>query len=135
MRAILLAAAAALLAAGCVTTKTFDAKVAELDALRAAHDKAAADQKAALQAQLDDANAQLGKTRAERDKLQKQLDDAQALVLDLKTRLEKLGQNVDKLAHEKGQLDVTLADAKARLEELRKQKAAAEARGAPRAAP
>ena len=120
--------AAALVAGGCVTTKTFDSKVAELDTLRAAHDKAAADRETALKAQLADANAQLGQARAERDKLQKQLDDTQALVLDLKSRLEKLGQNVDKLAHEKGQLDATLADAKARLDELRKQKQAAEAR-------
>jgi chemotaxis protein MotB len=119
---------AALLAGGCVTTKTYDKKVGELDALRAAHDKSAADQQRALQAQLDDAKTHLTSARGERDRLQKQLDDAQALVLDLKQRLEKLGQNVDKLAHEKGQLDATLADAKARLEDLRKQKQAAEAR-------
>jgi chemotaxis protein MotB len=119
---------AALLAGGCVTTKTYDKKVAELDALRAAHDKSAADQARALSAQLDDAKTHLTSARGERDHLQKQLDDAQALVLDLKQRLEKLGQNVDKLAHEKGQLDATLADAKARLEDLRKQKQAAEAR-------
>jgi chemotaxis protein MotB len=119
---------AALLAGGCVTTKSYDKKVAELDALRAAHDKSAADQARASQAQLDDAKTHLTSARGERDHLQKQLDDAQALVLDLKQRLEKLGQNVDKLAHEKGQLDATLADAKARLEDLRKQKQAAEAR-------
>jgi len=46
----------------------------------------------------------------------------------LKERLEKLGQNVDKLSTERGQLQAGLTDAKARLEELRKQKAAAEAR-------
>jgi chemotaxis protein MotB len=120
--------AAALVAGGCVTTKTYDKKVAELDALRAAHDKSAADKQRALEAELADAQAHLKSARGERDHLQKQLDDAQALVLDLKGRLEKLGQNVDKLAHEKGQLDATLADAKARLEDLRKQKQAAEAR-------
>ena len=119
---------AALLAGGCVTTKTYDKKVAELDALRAAHDQSAADKQRALEAQLADAQAHLTSARGERDHLQKQLDDTQALVLDLKGRLEKLGQNVDKLAHEKGQLDATLADAKARLEDLRKQKLAAEAR-------
>jgi chemotaxis protein MotB len=128
MRAPLLLAAAVLVAGGCVTTKTYDKKVAELDALRAAHDKTAADRAQALQAQLDDAQQHLQSARKERDQLRKQLDDAQALVLDLKQRLEKLGQNVDKLAHEKGQLDATLADAKARLDELRKQKQAAEAR-------
>jgi chemotaxis protein MotB len=119
---------ALVVASGCVTTKAFDKKVAELDAERAAHDQAAADRERALSAQLDDARSHLMTTRGERDKLQKQLDDAQALVLDLKQRLEKLGQNVDKLAHEKGALDATLTDAKARLEELRRQKQAAEAR-------
>jgi chemotaxis protein MotB len=118
----------AFIASGCVTTKTFDKKVAELDAERAAHDKAAADRERALKAQLADAEQHLDAARGERDQLRKKLDDAQALVIDLKQRLEKLGQNVDKLAHEKGQLDATLADAKSRLEELRKQKAAAEAR-------
>ena len=54
--ALLLVAA---LAGGCVTTKAYDKKVAELDALRAAHDKAAADQKQALEAQLADAKARL----------------------------------------------------------------------------
>jgi len=53
-----------------------------------------------------------------------------ALAGKLRSRLEKLGQNVDKLTSEKGQLAQVLTDAKARLEELRKQKAAAEARAA-----
>jgi chemotaxis protein MotB len=46
----------------------------------------------------------------------------------MKQRLEKLGQNVESLAQEKGQLAQAMTDATTRLEELRKQKAAAEAR-------
>jgi chemotaxis protein MotB len=51
-------------------------------------------------------------------------------VAQLTSRLEALGQNVDKLASERGQLQAGLDDARVRLEELRKQKAAAEARAA-----
>ena len=43
-------------------------------------------------------------------------------------RLEKLGQNVDRLISEKGELSLTLEDSKNRLEELRKQREAAEQR-------
>lgn len=128
---------AALLVGGCVTSGTFDKKVAELQAVTAAHDRAAAEREQALQAKIADLekqnadlDAQLKATQAERDKLQKSLDDTTALAGELKQRLEKLGQNVDKLTSEKGALSQTLEDAKGRLEELRKQKLAAEARAA-----
>ena len=137
MRATIGMCMAALLSAGCVTTKAYDAKVAELTRLRADDAKAAAAhegelqrQIAALQAQLQETDTQLQAARKERDSLHKQLDDGTALTGELKKRLEKLGQNVDKLTSEKGALSQTLDDAKARLEELRKQKAAAEARAA-----
>jgi chemotaxis protein MotB len=110
-------------ASACVTTGTFDKKVAEMDKLRADHDRAAADREKDLKAQIDALNSQ-------RDDLRKKVDDMTALAGELRSRLEKLGQNVDKLTSEKGQLSQVLADAKARLEELRKQKAAAEARAA-----
>jgi chemotaxis protein MotB len=118
LRAVHLTLAAALLSTtgACVTTGTYDKKVAELDKLRADHDRAAAESIAAL--------------TAERDGLRKKLDDATALVKELTARLETLGQNVGKLTSEKGELAQGLADAKARLEELRRQKAAAEARAA-----
>jgi chemotaxis protein MotB len=92
----------------CVTTGTFDKKVAELDNVRASRDHVV----------------------VERDGLRKKLDDATALVGELTARLEKLGQNVGKLTSEKGELARGLADAKLRLEELRRQTAAAEARAA-----
>jgi chemotaxis protein MotB len=124
-------------ASACVTTGTFDKKVAELDKLRADHDRAAVDREKDLKAQIDNLQSQVSEAdkrisalTAERDDLRKKVDDTTALAGELRSRLQKLGQNVDKLTSEKGQLAQVLADAKARLEELRKQKAAAEARAA-----
>jgi chemotaxis protein MotB len=129
--------ASMLFAGGCVTQGTFDKKVAELQQVTADHDKAAAGRESALKtrvAELEkqsaDLDGKLKATLAERDRLQKSLDDTTALTGELKLRLEKLGQNVDKLTSEKGALARTLDDAKARLEELRKQKLAAEERAA-----
>lgn len=92
----------------CVTSGTYDKKVEEL-------------------------NQSLAREKTlgqQRDSLQKQIDEATLLIADLKSRLQKLGQNVENLSTERGQLQQGLEDAKARLEELRKQKAAAEARAA-----
>jgi chemotaxis protein MotB len=130
-----------LLAGGCVTTAEYEKKVAELEKLRADNEAASAARQKALEAQLKDLEAKRAdlqrqlddttqRTTAERDALHKQLDDATALSGELKKRLEKLGQNVDKLTSEKGQLAQGLDEAKARLDEMRKQKAAAEARAA-----
>jgi len=128
---------ALLASSACVTTSTFDKKVAELDQLRADHDRAAAEREkdlkaqiAGLTAQVSEKDQQIQALTAERDDLHKKLDDTTALAGELRARLEKLGQNVDKLTSEKGQLAQGLEDAKGRLEELRKQKAAAEARAA-----
>jgi chemotaxis protein MotB len=124
-------------ASACVTTGTFDKKVADLQQVTADHDRAAAEREKALKAQIADLekknadlDAKLKSTEAEREGLRKSLDDTTALAGELKKRLEKLGQNVDKLTSEKGELSRTLEDAKGRLEELRKQKLAAEARAA-----
>jgi len=121
----------------CVTTGAFDKKVAELDKLRADHDRAAAEREKELKAQIDGLQAQVGDKdkqiatlTTEMGNLRKKLDDTTALAGEFRSRLEKLGQNVDKLTSEKGQLAQGLADAKLRLEDLRKQKAAAEARAA-----
>jgi chemotaxis protein MotB len=95
-------------ALGCVSTGTYDAKVAEL-------------------------NQALSREQAvtkQRDDLQKRIDESTALVALLKGRLEKLGQSVEDLSGERSQLQAGLAATQAQLEELRKQKAAAEARAA-----
>ena len=122
--------ASGLLVGACVTTGTYDKKVAELQKVTADHDQAAAAREKALQSRVDDLQKkiaelekQLGAAVTERDGLRKSLDDTTALAGEMKKRLEKLGQNVDKLTGEKSELARSL-------EELRKQKAAAEARAA-----
>jgi chemotaxis protein MotB len=62
--------------------------------------------------------------------LQTKLDDATAQNEQLRTALERLGKNADTLLAEKGTLSTALAEAKKRLEELRKAQAAADARAA-----
>jgi chemotaxis protein MotB len=125
----------------CVTTGTYDRKVGELTKLREAdadaakvREKAQSDQLANAQKTSAEQQAQLtatlDKANADREALQKQLDDGTQLVTTLKQRLEKLGQNVDTLVKERGQLTQAMADTTARLEDLRKQKAAADARAA-----
>ena len=59
---------------------------------------------------------------------QAQLDEATAINQQLRGELERLGKDVDKILTERGTLSKALDDAKARLEELRKAQAAAEAR-------
>jgi len=132
------------LASACVSTGTYDRKVGELTKLREADSAAAAERERAQADQLDktkksyaeqqgqlaDARAELDKANADRGALQKQLDDDMHLIAAMKQRLEKLGQNVDSLVKERGQLTQTMADTMARLDDLRKQKAAADARAA-----
>lgn len=130
-----------LVSSACVTTGTYDTKVAQLEAQRvealAAADEAHRQELAALQAKLDAAEADLAAAKAQVDSLggdlgqaRKALDEQAAVLNALKQRLEKMGQNVDRLMGEKGQLNQTLEDVKGRLEELRKQREAAEARAA-----
>ena len=147
VRAVRVLLSTGLFAGGCVTTGTFDAKVAELAKLKQESEARDAAQKreiadlttrgkeldaklTGLEKDLKSGGDRLIATAAARDALQKQFDESTALVGELKKRLEKLGQNVDKLSSEKGQMAQFLDDAKARLEELRKQKAAAEQRAA-----
>ncbi|MDP3158203.1 MAG: OmpA family protein [Archangium sp.] len=133
--------AVAALATGCVTTSEHEKKIAELDALRATQGQEAAAKQQSLQARVDaletrraaleaqgkDLASQIALLTEERAKLRKNLDDNSALVDEFKKRLEKLGQNVEKLTSERGQLAGALDATRERLEELRKQKAAAEA--------
>lgn len=58
------------------------------------------------------------------------LDEATAINQQLRSELERQGKNVDALLSEKGTLAGALAQAKARLEELRRAQAAAETRAA-----
>src|SRR4051812_32831707 len=103
------------LAGACVTTSKYEAKENEL--------KQALDRETQLRTDVE-------KLKSEIAALQKQFDDSTALGAEMKRRLEALGQDVNKLSNERGQLAAGLEDAQKRLEELRKQKAAAEARAA-----
>lgn len=125
--------------AACVTTGTYDQKVAELTEANARAEAAAkkdAEAKraafeaelAAVKKELAEANARLAEGTRSLDDTHARLNEQVVLVGELKKRLEKLGQNVDRLMSEKGQLNQVLEDSKARLEELRKQREAAEAR-------
>jgi chemotaxis protein MotB len=109
------------LASACVTSGTYNKKVAELT-------KAREDDEAAAKARQKEQADQIAKLTSDRDGLQKQVDEASQLIQTLKERLEKLGQNVDNLVKERGQLTQSVTETTARLEELRKQKAAADAR-------
>ena len=62
--------------------------------------------------------------------MQAQLDEATAINQELRAALERMGKDADKLLAERGTLSKALDDAKARLEELRRAQAAAEARTA-----
>jgi chemotaxis protein MotB len=112
---VLRAGACLLLAAGCVTSGKYEAKVGELSQAVAREDKLRGD---------------LTQSRRETAELQKKYDSAVGVIAELKDRLGKLGQNVEELSTERGKLTAGLQDAEQRLEELRKQKAAAEARAA-----
>ena len=101
-----------ILVSACVTTGTYNRKVAELTKLR--DDEAAAakqrertlDEKISdlqrtvseLQGKVAETQAALDKAAADKAALQKQLDDDTALIATMKQRLEKLGHNVESLA-------------------------------------
>lgn len=85
---------------------------------------------ARLGAALAARDAQLGELTLTHANDAKKVDDLVALNSELSQRLRAVGQSVETLAGEKGSLAKALADTKTRLEELRRQQAAAEARAA-----
>jgi len=131
--------------AGCVTKGKYDEAVRDaatanarlMDAQdaaarRAKDDKATID---ALRQRIADAerDAQVGADKIAQlstsgQNLQASLDEATSINLKLRKELERLGKDVDKVLAEKGTLAKSLDEARARLEELRKAQAAAEAR-------
>jgi chemotaxis protein MotB len=105
--------------AGCVKSSTYDSLKKKREAENAAAAKRDKEQADKI-AQLD---KDLATQKDERNALQKQYDNTTAMNAAMEERLKTLGQNVDSLNKEK-------AVNQARLEELRKQKAAAEERAA-----
>lgn len=131
----------------CVPKGKYDDAMAKAEQARLQHAReaaSAAQTAAARDARIAELTAQvndLGARLAEREKelaaskddaqsLQKKLDSATAEDAQLRKELERLGKNADKLLQEKGTLSSALEEAKARLEELRKAQAAADARTA-----
>jgi chemotaxis protein MotB len=109
-------------ATACVSTGKYDAAVADASQSKMA---------------LHDSQADTARLRAEstaaREEIyvcQKSLDDATAVNQELHAELARSGKDADQLLAAKGELASSLAQAKARLEELRRAQAAAEVRSA-----
>lgn len=90
-----------------------------------------------LRAMLDDAEARCAHSASEVERLSTQtsscgkaLDEATAMNQQLRAEFERLGRDADQLLAAKGSLASSLDQAKARLEELRRAQAAADARAA-----
>ena len=138
---VVLALPATIALGACVSKNTYDGAVADAQTahaqLAASADREKADEATItkLQSDLTDAQAQvqdrdqkLSDLSTSDHNLQAQLDEATAINAKLRAALERLGKNVDSMLQEKGTLTKALDDTKARLEELRKAQAAAEAR-------
>ncbi len=132
-------AVVALSQSGCVVFKRdYDQVVQNAAQLKAASDAKQADDAARiadLQKQLtittaavQDRDARLSDVSTAVHNMQAQLDEATAINQELRSALERMGKDADKLLAERGTLSKALDDAKARLEELRRAQAAAEAR-------
>ncbi len=132
-------AVVALSQSGCVVFKRdYDQVVQNAAQTKAASDARQADDAtriADLQKQLtittaavQDRDARLSELSTAVHNMQAQLDEATAINQELRSALERMGKDADKLLAERGTLSKALDDAKARLEELRRAQAAAEAR-------
>ena len=141
LRSVVVLAAVSLGAApslGCVSKVIYDREVADAAKAQADADAKQKDDAAqiqALQEQLtaaeattQDRDSKLSELSTTSHNLQAQLDEATAINQQLRGELERLGKDVDKILADRGTLSKALDDAKARLDELRKAQAAAEAR-------
>jgi chemotaxis protein MotB len=122
----------------CVSLRHYEDCVADANKVRvdlATTQKNDAVQVADLQQQLSQAQAAMQDRDAKLSDLstadhnhQAQLDEATAINQQLRDELQRMGKDADKMLAERGTISRALDDAKARLEELRKAQAAAEAR-------
>jgi chemotaxis protein MotB len=140
MKNLLLPTALAAVASACVSAGTYRAKENELAQLQresARREEAARGEQRRLTAELDRITRelyQIGRKLAsvsyERDVFRDERDQDVVMLVQLKKRLDALGQNVDALTHEKGALAAGMADALRRLQEVDRQKQAADRRAA-----
>lgn len=136
---------AASLATGCVSTSEYDAAVKDAAAARAEVARVNRESSgrvlellgkmATVQSELErtslralELQASVDAKDAQRARLQKELDVATSQQAQLRSELKRLGSDADKLLAEKGALSGELADARRRLDELRRAQAAVEAR-------
>lgn len=128
------------LAPACVSQAKYDAAIKDADTLRGQLAKKIADDGAEMK-RLDEAlkaaerasgerDQKIGELSTDKQNLQTSLDEATALNQQMQAEIKRLGGDVDKMLADKSALAKSLEDAKARLEELRKAQAAAEARAA-----
>ncbi len=137
-RAAWVGVALALAGTDCVPKANYDRALADAASAKAADQaKQNADaarirslehQMADDQATTQDLDAKLSDLTTADHNLQAKLDEATAINQQLRDELARLGKDVDKILVERGTLSKSLEDAKARLEELRKAQAAAQAR-------
>lgn len=138
-KATLLTVVVALSQAGCLVSKRdYDLAVQNAAQAKSAADAKDRDQTARildLQARLtaaetgaQDRDSKISDLSTAVHNVQAQLDEATAINQELRSALERMGKDADKLLAERGTLSKALDDAKARLEELRRAQAAAEAR-------
>ncbi len=124
---------------GCVVYKRdYDAVVASAAQAKAASDARDRDQTqqladlqlrlTAAEAAMQDRDAKISDLSTATHNVQTQLDEQTAINQELRSALERMGKDADKLLAEKGTLAKALDDAKGRLDELRRTQAAAEAR-------
>jgi len=138
--ALAFAGTLAFLTGSCVTAGTYRAKQGELDRTKERLEaserqdvQANAEisrlraQLAALETRLNDEAQALAAATSERDQLRGERDAGVALIDELQGKLRRLGQDVDKLVGQRGELAAALASTRARLDDLRRQTAAAEA--------
>ena len=134
-------AATVLLSTGClVSKKDLDQCVADATQAKAAAAAKQSDDDARIadlqkelnitQAAVQARDGRLDEMSTAVHNMQAQLDEATAINQELRAALERMGKDADKLLAERGTLSKALDDAKARLEELRRAQAAAEARTA-----
>lgn len=135
--------AAPLACASCVRVESYDEAIYNMQTARAEAAQRGA-QAAQLGAEVARINAELARLKSElaardaklaeinvaRANDAKKIDDLVALNNELSQRLKAVGQSVDALSGERGNLAKALAETKARLDEMRRQQAAAEARAA-----
>ena len=130
---------------GCVSSGKYDEAVRDATTARAEGDRNAASsavQRKDLEAQVGrltsevrvfeqravERDAALASAGKRGDDLQRNLDEATTMNAQLRTELGRLGKDADRLLQEKGALASSLAEARARLDELRRAQSAAETR-------